>query len=117
MRQEAVVMLVGGVRSPTLDANVGSRRRTATSGASGAAGASATSARAVIALAPIEETSSAGIWTRRPSAPFLAHLIATDQHAPQTRERRRAEPAEAVSAYAAAGAPVPLPGRVLARSM
>jgi hypothetical protein len=114
MRQEAVVMLVGPIRSPTLDANVGSRRR---AGASGSSGAPATSARAVIALQPIEETSSAGIWTRRPSAPFLAHLIATDQHAPQTRERRRAEPDEAASRYAAAGAAVPLPGRVLARSM
>ncbi len=34
-------------------------------------------------------------------APFLAQLIATRQQHPQTRERRRAEPAEAVSAYRA----------------
>jgi hypothetical protein len=32
-------------------------------------------------------------------AAFLAHLIATKGHAPQTRERRRAEPAEALAAY------------------
>jgi hypothetical protein len=35
-------------------------------------------------------------------APFLAHLIATARQAPQTRERRRAEPAEAIAAYTAA---------------
>lgn len=34
-------------------------------------------------------------------APFLAHLIATKQHLPQTRARRRVEPAEAVTAYRA----------------
>jgi hypothetical protein len=32
-------------------------------------------------------------------AAFLAHLIATKSHAPQTRERRRAEPSEAIAAY------------------
>jgi hypothetical protein len=37
----------------------------------------------------------------RPDAAFLAHLIATAQGAPQTRERRRAEPADAILAYAA----------------
>jgi hypothetical protein len=35
-------------------------------------------------------------------ASFLAHLIATKDHAPQTRERRRAEPGEAIAAYRAA---------------
>ena len=35
-------------------------------------------------------------------AAFLAHLIATKQQAPQTRERRRAEPSEALAAYRAA---------------
>jgi hypothetical protein len=32
-------------------------------------------------------------------AAFLAHLIATRAMAPQTRERRRAEPEEAIAAY------------------
>ena len=36
---------------------------------------------------------------RRPRADFLAHLIATAAQAPQTRMRRRAEPAEAVAIY------------------
>jgi hypothetical protein len=35
-------------------------------------------------------------------AAFLAHLIATKEQLPQTRERRRAEPGEAVAAYRAA---------------
>jgi hypothetical protein len=34
-----------------------------------------------------------------PSAPFVAHLIATRMQAPQTRERRRAEPDEAIAVY------------------
>ena len=34
-------------------------------------------------------------------APFLAQLIATRQRLPQTRALRRAEPAQAVSAYQA----------------
>lgn len=47
-----------------------------------------------------------------PSAPFLAQLIATAQQAPQTRVRRRAEPAYACAAYAAAStALVPAPTR------
>lgn len=36
------------------------------------------------------------------SAAFLAHLIATRQQAPQTRQRRRAEPEDAAALYAAA---------------
>jgi hypothetical protein len=48
----------------------------------------------------------------RPSAAFLAQLIATAQQAPQTRGRRRAEPADACAAYAAAStAVVPAPTR------
>ena len=38
----------------------------------------------------------------RPSAPFLAQLIANAQQAPQTRARRQAEPAEAVARYSVA---------------
>jgi|HubBroStandDraft_6_1064221.scaffolds.fasta_scaffold256881_2 hypothetical protein len=38
----------------------------------------------------------------RPTAPFLMHLIATAQGAPQTRVRRRADPDQAIATYAAA---------------
>jgi hypothetical protein len=39
----------------------------------------------------------------RPAA-FIAHLIACNGQLPQMRERRRAEPAEVVAAYAAVSA-------------
>jgi hypothetical protein len=66
------------------------------------------------ALVPVTASRPrAGAMARpRPSAPFLAHLIATAQQAPQTRGRRRAEPADACAAYAAASsAVVPAPTR------
>jgi hypothetical protein len=55
------------------------------------------------ALVPIQTAEEAGAHSgamQRPTATFLAHLIAVKEHAPQTRERRRAEPHEAVAAYA-----------------
>jgi hypothetical protein len=36
----------------------------------------------------------------RPAAPFLAQLIATERKFPQTRGRNRAEPVDAIAAYA-----------------
>ena len=60
------------------------------------------SSRALIALQPV---ASAQTPVRtHPDARFLAHLIATDQKVPQTRERRRAEPQDVIAAYAAANA-------------
>jgi hypothetical protein len=50
----------------------------------------------VAAPAPREPTPQT-----RGDAAFLAHLIATNVQAPQTRARRRAEPAEALAAYRA----------------
>lgn len=47
----------------------------------------------------------------RTSAAFLAHLIATAAQAPQTRERRRAEPLEAARHYSAAAIVSDLSGR------
>jgi hypothetical protein len=41
---------------------------------------------------------------RKAQAAFLAHLIATNDQLPQTRERRRTEPGEAIAAYRAAAA-------------
>ena len=46
-------------------------------------------------------------FARHPSAPFVAHLIATRMQAPQTRERRRAEPKEAIAVYRSMTKPVP----------
>jgi hypothetical protein len=52
-------------------------------------------------FAPAAEHEPGAIY-RQPA--FLAHLIATKEQHPQTRERRRAEPGEAIAAYRAAGA-------------
>lgn len=52
--------------------------------------------RALVVTSEAEEAQAASVYRQ---APFLAHLIATKEHAPQTRERRRAEPAEAIAAY------------------
>jgi hypothetical protein len=41
-----------------------------------------------------------------PSAPFVAHLLATRMQAPQTRARRRAEPEEAIAVYRSMTKPV-----------
>lgn len=72
--------------------------------------------RALVALAP-----AAALDRREPArraAPFIAHLIATKAQHPQTRTRRRAEPAEASLAYTAAltGHPGVI-GNKLTRSM
>ena len=53
----------------------------------------------------------------RANADFVAHLIATSAQAPQTRARRRANPADAIAAYDALGHwPTPA-GRKLSRSL
>jgi len=51
--------------------------------------------RALIAVDAGAPSERAWVMTRHPGAPFLAHLIATEMQAPQTRARRRAEPEEA----------------------
>jgi hypothetical protein len=58
--------------------------------------------RALVPVRKIDAYERPSVFSRHPSAPFLAQLIATDRGEPQTRERRRAEPAAAVQAYAAA---------------
>ena len=55
--------------------------------------------RALVALMPAAATHKPSESHRQ--AAFLAHLIATKSQLPQTRERRRAEPAEAIAAYRA----------------
>ena len=57
--------------------------------------------RALVAMEPAAAHEPAA---RFREAPFLAQLIATREQLPQTRERRRAEPGEAIAAYRAADA-------------
>lgn len=54
---------------------------------------------ALTAVEPVEPSQSARYFSRRPAAPFLAHLIATSQLAPQTRTLNRVKPREAIAAY------------------
>jgi hypothetical protein len=55
---------------------------------------------ALVVLAPAEIPATPPTSYRE--AEFLAHLIATKDQLPQTRQRRRAEPSEAIAAYSAA---------------
>ena len=48
--------------------------------------------RALIAIEAPAPAERSFTHSRHPAAPFLAHLIATQTQAPQTRTRRRAEP-------------------------
>jgi hypothetical protein len=67
---------------------------------------------ALVPIAPTRPTRTSG----RAHATFLVHLIATRRELPQTRARRRTEPAEAARAYRA-GLARPAPRPVLSRSL
>lgn len=55
--------------------------------------------RALVPVAPVVAAHETVPARDHRNATFLAHLIATKDHLPQTRERRRAEPADAIAAY------------------
>ena len=61
----------------------------------------ATESRALVPLTPPAEREPAASVRQ---AFFLAQLIANKEQLPQTRERRRADPGEAIAAYRAADA-------------
>jgi hypothetical protein len=65
-----------------------------------------TEPRALIAIEAPHRSERATHLARRPAAPFLAQLIATQLQAPQTRARRRAEPDEAIAVYRSMTKPV-----------
>jgi hypothetical protein len=58
--------------------------------------------RALVALDPLQGRSENTASHRY--APFVAHLVATKDQHPQTRERRRADPNDALAAYRATAA-------------
>ncbi len=58
--------------------------------------------RALLVIEPAHEVLSVASTFRQ--APFLAQLIATKDKHPQTRERRRAHPSDAIGAYRAVNA-------------
>ena len=58
--------------------------------------------RALVALDPLQGRSGNTAGYRY--APFVAQLVATKDQHPQTRERRRADPSDALAAYRATAA-------------
>ncbi len=72
--------------------------------------------RALVLVGPAQGT-AAGSAASRPSAAFLAQLIATAQRAPQTRRRRRADPRVVSTIYTAASAPAARMGGAFCRSL
>jgi hypothetical protein len=98
-----------------LSAEISKASRFGTKGASGAMTNAMTNA--LVLVAPdIRERQAAPARTRA-GADFIAHLIATAKRMPQTRERRRAEPAEAAAAYETLGQRPSEAGRTLSKSL
>lgn len=70
------------------------------------------------ALVPVHQEA-----TRRPTrsrladAVFLAHMIATKIHAPQTCEKRRADPDDASASYRQTTRPAVRTGRIVSRKI
>ena len=73
-----------------------------------------TAARSLVPLAGHRQRREAP--SARPSPAFLAQLIATAQHAPQTRARGRTEPADAIATYNS-GSSIGAPPRSWERSV
>jgi hypothetical protein len=74
-------------------------------------------AGALVPLVTVVRSDAAVRSGSRARADFVAHLIATWSQAPQTRSRRRAEPRDAVAAYAARDCVPMLTGIELSRSL
>jgi hypothetical protein len=87
---------ISGIRGSTISA-VGDAPREA---ASASPDKRTRGSRALIPLQPVAPGDTP--LRTRAHAAYLAHLIATQDKVPQTRERRRAEPAVVVAVYAAA---------------
>ncbi len=71
--------------------------------------------RELVALEPAEPRGKP--QSRLADALFLAHLFATRFQAPQTREKRRAEPGEASASYRGAAQHAAPAGRTLSRKI
>lgn len=71
---------------------------------------------ALVCVAPTDDPAPTG-HAERPRAEFLTQLIAMRAQAPQTRLRRRAEPEEAIAAYAASDSSPRFTRHALSRSL
>jgi hypothetical protein len=72
---------------------------------------------AIVPIVPELRENPTGLADRRARADFVTHLLATAARVPQTRDRRRAEPEEAVAAYRALHQWPSEPGRTLSRAL
>ena len=72
---------------------------------------------ALVPLTPADREAANPRAAYRPYADFVAHLIATSAQAPQTRQRRRAAPAEANEIYRARGRLRIMAGRTVSLSL
>ncbi len=90
-------MRLGGVNTSAFRHHESAGHRTEPGGE-----AHASESRALITLAPNTDHSDGQPGYR--NVAFLAQLIATKDQHPQTRERRRADPTDALAAYRAAAA-------------
>jgi hypothetical protein len=72
---------------------------------------------ALVSVGPTMREPEIAAGRTRARADFIAHLIATAAHLPQTRERRRVEPAEAVAAYRTLGQWPSETGHTVAKSL
>ena len=97
---------ISGIRGSIISAVGGAPRQAASAPRDKQTSAS----RALIPLQPVAPGDTP--LRTRAHAAYLAHLIATKDKAPQTRERRRAEPAEVIAVYAAANAGAAAPSGI-----
>jgi len=96
--QSGQVRNTGGDRTRPVEPAAPSGNRAGHSDA--APGGEASRRTALVPIEPAARRRPAGtVWLNRPSAPFLAQMIATKNDLPQTRARRRASQAEATAAY------------------
>jgi hypothetical protein len=72
---------------------------------------------ALVPVAPVVRERQTAMAQPRANADFIAHLIATAAHMPQTRERRRAEPADALAVYQTLGQWPSETGRTVSKSL
>lgn len=111
MRQEEALARISTLRTvPT--------GRFEPAGSADIAGPETSPRRDLIRIEPVASSGSVHLARARPQAAFLAHLLAVAQRAPQTQEKRRAAPQDAINSYAATGRAAPaVPGRSLKRAV
>lgn len=105
---------IDGIRRSPASTAASARYRPAGDGADAAIAVE--DSRALVVVQPAPRIIPPTIGSNRVSAAFLAHLIAVDQQAPQTRPRRQIEPGRAILAYRATHALAPAPARLLSKA-